>query len=400
MLAQSEVQAHLALALRTNNVGVFLGAGASVEIGCPTMASLWEAMSTDLPDQTQWLLEHGFVDEIARPDLERAIDRLGIAEQDLVRRGSSPEELETVRGCRASIYRSLLKSCLVDEGYWSSDESPATDPRFEGHTRLLARLLSSRVPGQDAPWVFTTNYDLAVEWAAERIGVESINGFGGLHSRRFASSRFELGLRNVQASGLARIGSLYFYLAKIHGSLTWLASGEENHIQELAAEHMWTHLAPVLYPSATSRDPSELVLILPNTQKFVSTASHIYGELIRRFTEFLARDQTTLIFIGYSFNDEHVNRLVASALRNSTLHLIICLPELSIDVATRFDRLSPTATQMLRPLVEMASPRITFVAGPDAYFDNITGLLPEPALFDSLASDGSKMERTLDVASE
>src|SRR5690606_25997503 len=69
-------------------------------------------------------------------------------------------------------------------------------------------------------------------------------------------------------------------------------------------------------------------VVLPSTAKFVHTIGFMYGEVIRRFTEFLARPHTCLLVSGYGFQDEHINRILVSALQNPTLQLVIYLPEL------------------------------------------------------------------------
>lgn len=49
------------------------------------------------------------------------------------------------------------RGCLVD----------LSCPELATHRRLLQKLTAARQPGQPSPWIFTTNYDLAIEWAAE-----------------------------------------------------------------------------------------------------------------------------------------------------------------------------------------------------------------------------------------
>jgi hypothetical protein len=136
------------------------------------------------------------------------------------------------------------------------------------------------------------------------------------------------------------------------------------------------------------------VLILPNTQKYLATSGYIHGELVRRFTEFLGRPQTTLVVAGYSFNDEHLNRVVRSALNNPTLHLIAFLPELLPD-GDHLHALSASAKELVGQLISMSSPRVTLVGAESARFEELVELLPEPALLDELAAQGPRMERLL-----
>lgn len=75
---------------------------------------------------------------------------------------------------------------MLNADLWADRSAAAAQELLEPYVQLLARLQGSRQPGQSAPWVFTTNYDLTIEWAAEALGIHIVNGFSGLHDRRFA----------------------------------------------------------------------------------------------------------------------------------------------------------------------------------------------------------------------
>jgi SIR2-like domain len=50
-----------------------------------------------------------------------------------------------------------------------------------------------------------------------------------------------------------------------------------------------------------------------------------------RFKEYLSRDDTRLMVIGYSFRDEHINRAISEAVDHGTVRLFIINP-LGVDV--------------------------------------------------------------------
>jgi hypothetical protein len=224
--------------------------------------------------------------------------------------------------------------------------------------------------------VFTTNYDLAIEWAAESIDMQVIDGFLGLHSRRFSPQSFDLGFRNVQARGEARFGVYNIYLAKLHGSLTW--KDIEGQLFELAAPLAW-------WDQKAFRDGAtdELAyLVLPRAAKYLQTVGYVLGELLRRFAEFLGRPQTSLIISGYGFGDEHINRLLRSALLNPTLQLVIYFPEFDGDIA------SSKLPGAVRRLLALRNPRVTIVGGgTEAYIDSLARHLPDPAIYDESLKD-------------
>ena len=146
------------------------------------------------------------VSQPAPPNVESLLDTLAIALAEWERADS----IEKVEGkkAHAAIYRALVRASFLDENWWNTPEGVAhSEDRLSAHRLLLQRLTSARQPGQSSPWLFTTNYDLAIEWAADSIDMNVINGFLGLHSRRFTPQSFDLGFRNVQAKGEAQFGS-------------------------------------------------------------------------------------------------------------------------------------------------------------------------------------------------
>jgi hypothetical protein len=120
-------------------------------------------------------------------------------------------------------------------------------------------------------------------------------------------------------------------------------------------------------------------MVFPRAAKYMQTVGYLSGELFRRFSDFLAKPQSCLLAYGYSFGDEHLNRLIRSALLNPTLQIVAFLPELSSASADEISRQNDT----VKGLLGLASPRLTFVGGgEDAYFNQAVGLLPDPILYD------------------
>lgn len=119
----------------------------------------------------------------------------------------------------------------------------------------------------------------------------------------------------------------------------------------------------------------------------MQTVGYVLGELFRRFSEFLSQPQTSLIVCGYGFGDEHINRLLRSALLNPTLQLVIYLPEFSGDSS---DRKIP---ETVRKLLSLKNPRVTVVGGgAEAHLDKLSAQLPDPLLYDDTMR---KLEKAL-----
>ena len=393
-----ELQAHLASLLRLENVGLLLGAGASVAAGGQTMAALWRTFVEQCPNDAAWMVEHGFLDAAAArqeepelPNIERLIDSLEVALSDLTRKtgGLSDveevvgldkwqeedlETLEDLRTARAALDRKVVEAALLQGGWWTSSSGVEVDDAGLASQRtILQKLVSARQPGQSSPWVFTTNYDLAIEWAAESIDLQVSNGFLGVHTRRFSPQSFDLGFRNTQARGEARFGVYNIYLAKLHGSLTWRE--ERGEVFEIPASLAHQRIKAFL----EARDGAELgLMVMPRAAKYMDTVGYVLGELFRRFAEFMSKPQTCLILCGYGFGDEHINRLIRSALLNPTLQLVIYSSGFNGDPAAA--DLPPA----LRKLLSLNNPRVTVVGGggAHAYIDSLARHLPDPLLYD------------------
>ncbi|MBB5356853.1 hypothetical protein HDE76_000035 [Rhodanobacter sp. ANJX3] len=381
------LRAHLANLLRLENVGLLLGAGASVSAGGKVVKDLWEQFINDEPEAAYWLFEQGFVldgdgapDGNTTPNIEVLADSLGIAIAEWTR--VADEKLDEGVSARACLHRAVVKAALLQSEWWRSVSGVGYDePGLRHHRTILQKITAARQPGQAAPWVFTTNYDLAIEWAAESIDMAVSNGFVGTHTRRFSPQSFDLGFRNTQALGEARFGVYNIYLAKLHGSLTWKEHGGQYYEQQAAGA--WPELRAFL-----EKETDVLgALVLPSAAKYMQTIGFVLGELLRRFAEFLTRPQSCIVVAGYGFGDEHINRLLSSALLNPTLQIVIYLPEF-IDLENQEGL--PVA---VRRLLALESPRITIVGGgQEAYLDALARDLPEPTIYDEDLRD---LERRL-----
>ncbi|QPH46124.1 SIR2 family protein [Pseudomonas fulva] len=403
---ETELEAHLASLLRLENVGLLLGAGASVAAGGLTMIALWTDFVRTSPAEAAWMVAHGFIDEDdialpkpATPNFEHLIDSLEIALSDWTRQMDMFEEisleyapgeqeleekLRHLKSAKAALSRTVVSAALLRQEWWLSPSGvESNDEGLASQRTILQKLVSARQPGQSSPWVFTTNYDLAIEWAAESIDLQVSNGFLGTHSRRFSPQSFDLGFRNTQARGEARFGVYNIYLAKLHGSLTW--KEENGQVFEVSAPLAHQRIKAFM----NERDGSDLgLMVMPRAAKYMDTIGYVLGELFRRFAEFMSKPQSCLILCGYGFGDEHINRLIRSALLNPTLQLVIYSSGFNGDPA---DQNLPPA---LRRLLSLKNPRITVMGGGSAfaYIDSLARHLPDPLIYDE---DMRRFERAL-----
>lgn len=376
-LCTDELRAHLAALLRLENVGVLLGAGASTgTLGGMTMNGLWNSFETEYAESKKWLKESGFISETTGINVENLIDALEVARLEWTR-SNQTQMLQQLESVRANVLRVVIHASILQSAWWKNPSVIEADPKkLANHRQLLHKLTASRQPGQPSPWVFTTNYDLAVEWAAETIGLKVNNGFDGLHRRTFSPHNFDLSYRNTLARGEARFGTYGIHLAKLHGSLTWYLD-QEGTIIEHSTSYLWPQIETFL---AGTNNEIPGYIVYPSSGKYLQTAGFVLGELIRRFTEFLARPQSCLIISGFSFSDEHLNRVLSYALRNPTLQMVVCLPDVYCeDESLNFEDCS----EWFKRLAELESPQVTIIGGKQAaYFETLIENLPDPAIYD------------------
>jgi len=182
---------------------------------------------------------------------------------------------------------------------------------------LFINKIISRKETLNRPRVFTPNYDLAFENACEKIGVSYNNGFRGVHMRKFDPDTFhnETYIKQESAEKGKRIAT-YLNIYKLHGSISWqyaesindLYNLKEIQISDTTEKGGFSFDSLMIYPIQTKKSYS---LDLP------------YSELFRNFSKCLTETQNTLVIVGYSFLDEHINDIIRTGLYNPNLTVII-----------------------------------------------------------------------------
>lgn len=196
--------------------------------------------------------------------------------------------------------------------------------REEAFHQLILFLMSfaSRTGTRDRLHIFTTNYDRLIEAGADLAGLRLIDRFVGALSPIFRSSRIDVdmhynppGIRGEPRylEGVARF-------TKLHGSLDWLNIGDD--IRRIGLPFGVKTLAPFLEAEGLGGAYPRL-MIYPNSTKDRETAEYPYVELFRDFAAALCRPNSTLVIYGYSFGDDHINRVIRDMLTIPSTHLVI-----------------------------------------------------------------------------
>ena len=206
----------------------------------------------------------------------------------------------------------------------SSIARAESEKRESAFNKLVSFLMSfaSRAGTRDRLNIFTTNYDRLIEAGADVAGIRLIDRFVGALSPIFRSSRMDVdmhynppGIRGEPRylEGVARF-------TKLHGSLDWIKVGED--IRKIGIPFGTNSIKTFLKEVGIGSKYSSL-MIYPNSAKDRETAEYPYVELFRDFAAALCRPNSTLVTYGYSFGDDHINRVIRDMLTIPSTHLVV-----------------------------------------------------------------------------
>ena len=102
--------------------------------------------------------------------------------------------------------------------------------------------------------------------------------------------------------------------------MDWINVGED--IRRIGLPFGAKSIKPFLETAGIDASFSSL-MIYPNSAKDRETAEYPYVELFRDFAAALCRPNSTLVTYGYSFGDDHINRVIRDMLTIPSTHLVI-----------------------------------------------------------------------------
>jgi hypothetical protein len=199
------------------------------------------------------------------------------------------------------------------------------DKREHALNVLVTFLMSfaSRTGVRDRLNIFTTNYDRLIEAGAELAGLHLLDRFLGNLMPIFRSSRLDLdmhynppGIRGEPRylEGVARF-------TKLHGSVDWVQSDKD--IRRIGLPFGVDKVGPYLQAPGLNGASAHKLMIYPNAAKDRETSDYPYVELFRDLAAAVCRPNSTLITYGYSFGDEHINRVIRDMLTIPSTHLVV-----------------------------------------------------------------------------
>ena len=157
------------------------------------------------------------------------------------------------------------------------------------HRKFLKRLRNHRQPRD----IFSLNYDTVLESSLEDLRTPYVDGFRGANRAWFDPPVFD--------------EKAEYRIFKLHGSVNWIRDSD-SYIRRV---------------SDTPKE-EEPVVVYPTEQKYIQTQYGVYETLMAKFRERLRipKSNNTLVVLGYSFSDEHINEAICDSVRGSNLTVI------------------------------------------------------------------------------
>ena len=320
------------------NFLILTGAGASMDVGGPSMKTLWNIANKkyevrDIIDGST-IEENGFeiICEKVKHDytdtnLEILLSKIEgtIYFNDDIKIELDNKEVK-LSDIKDELFEIIKTNCSIP-----CPEDTSIFP----HKILLEKLLQRKVTSPRIK-VFTLNYDLLFEYASEKINAIMIDGFSFTFPRTFSGRHFDYDIVQREGSKVQEEDNFIqrvFHLHKLHGSVNWERKGDKTIINE---------------------KPISPLMVYPRQAKYEDSYDQPFFEMMARFQRNLRiNNDTLLLCIGYSFNDKHINSSIEEALnQNPSFRLAIIDPGFDNDnVASSLKEIKNLALQTERILM-------------------------------------------------
>lgn len=294
----SEVQKTIAQAMQMENLSILMGAGCSSfyindkEAAISTMAGLFK----DFIEQHQDFKILGVsIEDKVNQNLEELMDFM-----NALRQVNHIKEIDEEIDNKINMVKEFITDKVI-QGMNCRELS-------EIYKKFYLKTISS---SRKSPVnIVTTNYDMYNERALDELNFIYNNGFSGSYMRTFNPNIYKymyVDNMNLNKDIWNRVDHFY-NLYKIHGSISWKKS--EDKIYEVPKNEI-------------DKKFLENVMIYPTPLKDRSTLMVPYTDLMRSFQDNLTQKNSVLITLGYSFGDDHINRIILNNLSIPSFRLII-----------------------------------------------------------------------------
>ena len=327
---------YLKLLLTSHRVVVLAGSGTSLSEGGPSMGALWKSVSAlDGFEKVKGDINFGDTKNV-----EEFLSQCHNAKPYI-----SKEEAEEVDAFLLLAEKEIFGKC---------SKFIKGKQRLATHESFLSKLTRRRNKSL-RPMVYTTNYDLCFERAASRLGLTVVDGFSYSQPRFFDPNFFgyDFVRRSHHGKEQNELVDGVIHLLKIHGSVDWEIDGEKIKQSE-------------------SPEDGKRCLIYPASTKYQHSYTQPYLEMMARYLTVLREPQTSLIIVGFGFNDDHLSAPILSAIKsNHSLNVIAVAPDL---VDFEGEDLLNKGWKSLAQLARSPQNRVTLL---NADFNQFVELIPD-----------------------
>ena len=335
--------------LELENVSVLMGAGTSFHLGAPIIRNIPGDLKTKCQDE---IIK--YFGKEADPSYEDLFNCLQADRYLGEKRGVCVCDLnKTIAEMQKWLFENCDTQTTEIHSLYKGDNK-LDQNRYHYHEAFIKKLLQRPVNLRRAN-LFTTNYDMAFDYALDNLGVHYINGFMGVHNRCFRPEVYDYDLYYPGQSVIGKVHRaekvLRYY--KMHGSLSWISTptsvSNTYGIKEIPLE------------GSFKPDGNSEIMIYPCVSKKSFTLDLPYSELFRQFSHAINQPQSVLICIGYSFYDEHINDIIRQALSIPSFTLIIANYSPSIDNDSEIEKLRALGDKRIIVLNQENTDVSTFV---------------------------------------
>ncbi len=353
--ATADIKRVLSSAVRSQNLVILAGLGTSLCVlkdqkrAAPTM---WDLLSrikevfrtADIVDRAgegaRW---KSFI------TLANVAEDTEDLEQLMSRATTAADFLPDEDAAKVRVLLDIAEGIIRDEVDFMEDSTVV--PVHEAFLRRVARRSARRARTK----IFTTNYDTCFETAARRSAFVVVDGFAFGSEAHFDSSQFSYDVvRRAVGEEKSDFIENLFHLYKIHGSIDW----EFNQSSGRIAKRPGTKKPMLIYPKST---------------KYELSFSQPYIEMMGTFQAALRMPNTTLLVIGFGFNDKHISEPIIGAIKaNLSLNVVVINPD--VEKASDGGAKSNNYLSAVRTLIDNGDARLALIAGK---FEEIVPMVPD-----------------------
>jgi hypothetical protein len=298
--------------LKLENVSVLAGAGTSFHLGAPIIRTLPEDLKASCASE----ITKYFGEDANIPSYE---DLFNCLQADRFLREQKHVCACDINNKIVEMQKWLFDKCDTNKtelnDNYKCDENLQAN-RYYYHEKFIKKLLQ-RPNNLRRANLFTTNYDMAFDYALDNLGVHYINGFMGVHNRCFRPEVYDYDIYypGQSVSGKVHRAEKVLRYYKMHGSLSWVSSKPTpSNVYGINEVTMNGRFEPSI---------DKQIIIYPCVSKKTFTLDLPYSELFRQFSQAIIQPQSVLFCLGYSFYDEHINDIIYQALSIPSFTLII-----------------------------------------------------------------------------